>query len=244
MIRTLTLWQRAGWLRRHPGRGGLVAVACLPLLYLLPLQRAGMMFPTWRDGAATLSVFVPLLLAAVFLRDSARVPPAAVWLFQKGVALDDVFVTRWGIDLVAVLGLSIWSTVAGTTAGGLLYGGFEAGRIAQLAAVGVLVAATAGLLLFGVAAHGSARGGDLLVLLLFIGLLEPLLVVLLPAPGRALLHAFVLPVLEAASLPSRLMTEPASALHASLHLAAWATGWLGFGIVCLRRWRPGAGPPT
>ncbi len=242
MMQTLLRWQLACRVREYPGRMGLLAIALLPLLYLLPLQRAAIMFPAWEDGAETLAILLSIGLAAMLMRDSARVPPAAVWLFQKGLRIDDLLLLRWMIDLGLLLAVCVWSML-GVAVGSVLHGAFDAAWLLQLGVGSGIIALIAGVLLFGMAAAGSTRGGDVLVLLAFAGMLEPLLAMLLPATGRAITHALVLPLVEAASLANRVSADPTKALHSALHLTVWTAVWLAFGIARLRAWRPALGAP-
>lgn len=236
MIRPVTRWQLARWLREHPGRVGLAGLACLPLLYLVPLHRLGLV-DEWGGGAWAIAFILPLPLTAIVMRDSARVRVGAVWLYQKGIPLEDVFVLRWLLDLGLVILLCIWSAV-GIIIGSVLYDSLQTDRMIVGVLRGILAAVPAALLLFGVAAAGSKRGGDLLVLLAFVALLEPALAIFLEPLPRRVLHALVMPIMEAAALARDPSDAPRAALHAALHLAFWTTGWLLLGCWRLRRWRP------
>lgn len=242
MTRVLATWQLARWLRAHPGRAGLGGLACLPLLYLVPLHRLGLA-DEWSAGAWSIAFILPLPLTAIVLRDSARVSDGAVWLYQKGIALQDVCVLRWILDLGLVLLLCVWSAV-GIFFGSLLYGADRPDQLLIGALRGVLAAVPAAGLLFGVAAAGSKRGGDLLVLLAFVALLEPALALFLDPLPRRVLHVLVMPMMEAAALAYGPSAAPGGALHAALHLTLWMTGWLMLGCWRLRCWRPPASPAS
>ena len=240
MIRVLARWQRARWLRAHPGRAGLSALACLPVLYLLPLHRLGLV-DEWSAGAWAIAFILPLPLTAIVMRDSARVNDGAVWLYQKGIPLEDVCVLRWTLDLGLVVLLCAWSAL-GIVFGSALYDADQPERLMVGALRGILAAVPAAWLLFGVAAAGSKRGGDLLVLVAFIALLEPALALFLEPLPRRVLHVFVMPMMEAAALANGPSAVPGGALHCALHLTLWTTLWLILGCWRLRRWRPSASP--
>lgn len=239
MIRVMLRWQRARWLRRNPGRAGVTLIALLPVLFLLPLQQVPM-FATWRSGAGTLSLLIALAVTGVCTRDSARVPHAAVWLFQKGVRMEDAVLVRWMVDVGFVALVCMWSAL-GMIAGAAVHGGLDAAWAARVLAGTLLAVLLAASLLFGLAAAGTDRGGDVLVLLLFGSLVEPLLALMLPPAARTTVHALLLPLMEGIALPRSLQADPASALHAALHALAWFTAWLAFGVWQLRRWRPAPG---
>ncbi|HEU5209829.1 MAG TPA: hypothetical protein VFU06_10475 [Longimicrobiales bacterium] len=229
-------WQLARWLRAHPGRFGVIVIALLPLVFLVPFDRTPV-FDNWRRGAAAAAFSIAVLLTAVGTRDSARVPAAAVWLFQKGIRTQDAFLTRWVIDMGFVLLVCLWSGV-GIVAGSLLHDTLSPGWVLQVIAGAMLIALIGGALLFGTSAAGSDRGGDLLALLLFVSLLEPLGSLFLAPAGRAIAHVFLLPINDAAGLPGRLLDDPLSAVHAAFHVTAWCTVWLAFGAWRLAAWRP------
>ncbi len=240
MTGVMLRWQNARWRRRNPGGTGLALLALLPLLFLLPLQRVPM-FATWRDGAGTLTLILALAVTGLCTRDSARVPPAAVWLFQKGVPLEDATLVRWIIDVATVALVCLWCAL-GMSVGAAVHGVPDVGWLIRVTAGTLVAVVLAASLLFGLAASGTDRGGDVLALLLFAALAEPLLALMLPVVARTTVHALLLPLIEGVGLPRRLQAEPASALHASLHVVAWCTAWLAFGVWRLRRWRPAPGP--
>ncbi len=227
---------RARWWRQNPGRTGIALLALLPLLFLLPLQRVPM-FATWRDGAGTLTLILALAVTGLCTRDSARVPPAAVWLFQKGVRMEDAFLVRWMIDVAIVALVCLWCAL-GMGLGAAVHGVLDGSWLVRVTTGTLVAIVLAASLLFGLAAAGTDRGGDVLVLLLFAAIAEPLLALTLPATARTTVHALLLPLFEGVGLPRRLQAEPASALHAGLHVVSWCTAWLAFGVWRLRRWRP------
>lgn len=239
MTMVFVRWQLTRWLRAHPGRVGVILIGLLPFVFLIPFGRTPV-FETWRQGAAAAAFISAVVLTAVCTRDSARVPAAGVWLFQKGIRIQDAFLTRWAIDMCLVLIAVAWSGI-GIVAGSMLHDSLSAGWVLQVLTGAMLVALIAGVLLFGTSAAGSERGGDLLALLLFVSILEPLASVILSAPGRTILHALLLPLTDAAGLSRRLLEDPYSGVHAGFHVTAWCVAWLAFGTWRLAAWRPSTG---
>jgi hypothetical protein len=236
MTRVFLRWQLARWTRTHPGRHGVILIALLPLVFLVPFDRTPM-FDDWRRGAAAAAFIIAFVLTAVCTRDSARVPQAAVWLFQKGIRIQDAFLTRWAIDIGLVLIACLWSGV-GVTIGSLVHDSISIPWVLLQTTGTMIVSVVAASMLFGFGAAGSERGNDLLALLLFVSLLEPLGTFFLSPTGRGIVHAFLLPVVDAAGLPRRLHENPLSAVHAAFHVTAWCTAWIAFGVWRLAAWRP------
>lgn len=239
MMRVFVRWQRARWLRENPGRSGVLAIAMMPLIYLAPLDRLPI-FDNWRTGAAAVTFVSAIALTAICLRDSAAVPQAGVWLFQKGIRIQDAYLARWSIDMGFVLLACLWASI-GLAIGSAVHDTLNMQWLLAVIAASALLAVIAGTLLFGAAASGTTRGGDALALLLFVSLLEPLGTMFLPESGRMVAHAFLMPVLETAAAPRRLHENPISAVHAALHITIWCTVWIGFGVWHLTRWRPSPG---
>ena len=239
MIGALIRVQYARWTRAHPGRGGLLLFLMTPLVFLLPFQSIGL-FQEWKDAAGILALLIPLCWAAVLARDSGRPEPSLIWLYQKGVRVEDWILLRWLSDLLLVTILAVL-LVPALLAGAWLWSSTWQPAFAVAAASGGLcLALTAGAFLFAAGACGTTRGVDLLTLLMLVGAVEPLFGSKLSPPLGPTFHWIVPPVVDSAQLGSQLIRANwYDALHGALHVAIWWTVMITIALALLARWRPG-----
>lgn len=239
MIGTVIRVQYARWTRAHPGRAGLTLFLVTPLVFLLPLQSSGL-FREWKDAAGILALLVPLCWAAALARDSGRPEPSLIWLYQKGVRIEDWVLLRWLSDLLLAAILAVLLIPALLAGAWLWSSTWQPGFALAAATGGLCLALTAGAFLFAAGAAGTTRGVDLITLLMVIGAVEPLLgSKLRPALGTAL-HWIVPPVIDSAHFGSQLVRQNwYDALHSGLHVAVWWTVMIMLALTFLARWRPG-----
>lgn len=239
MIRAAIIVQRARWMRASPGWAGLALATLSPLVFLLPFHRAGI-FEAWSQAAGILATLLPLVFAAALTRDSSRPTPSAVWLYQKGVPLEDWSLLRWLLDMALVIVLSAL-LMPGIVAGAWLWTQSIQITFAVVASAGgMCVAIAAGAFLFAVGAGGSSRGVDWLIVVALLAAVGPLFGRFLDPRIGMVLHTSLLPLGDAIGLPSHtLHGRWIEATHAALHLSLWCTAMIAIGVARLHRWRPG-----
>lgn len=241
MIGPVLRVQYARWTRAHPGRLGLALFLLTPLVFLLPLQAVGL-FQEWKDGAGILALLIPLCWVAVLARDSGRPEPSLIWLYQKGVRIEDWVILRWLSDLMLTTILALLLGPALLAGAWFWSSSWQPAFAIAAAAGGLCLALTAGAFLLAAGAAGTTRGVDLLTLLMVLGAVEPLFGSKLRPPVKAALHWIVPPVLDSAQLGSQLVRQNwHDALHSGLHVALWWTVMVLIALTLLARWRPGVG---
>lgn len=222
-LRTLWKWQRARWTRVAPGQVGCLVLALYPALFFAPLERIPL-FDSWSGGASALLLLGTLGAAFAVMRDVGSPHAAEFWMFQKGVDLPSLALTRWTSDLLFGGAMALWWAVGFTVAAtnhGLapsvpLYLGLVLWLFGCFAIVGTL------LLVLG--ATGHTRAPDWAIVLLLLTMFTPLL--------ATTISPVAMRVIEVVRPPFFALTAARQALSESthwptvavsvLHTATWA----------------------
>lgn len=173
-LRTLWRWQFARWARLAPGRAGLLVLALFPALFFLPLQRFPL-FDSWTGGASAVLMLGILAAAFALMRDVGAAHAAEYWMFQKGVDLPSLTLTRWMSDLLFGSVLALWwatgFTIAASNHGVSASAPFIAGLMMWLFGCYAII----GTLLLVLGATGHPRATDSAILILLLTAFSPLL---------------------------------------------------------------------
>lgn len=210
-LRILWPWQRARWLRRAPGRAGLATLVAYPALFFAPLQRFPL-FDSWAGGASALLLLGTLGAAFAVMRDVGAPHAVEFWLFQKGVELPAVALTRWAWDLLLGAAIACWWALGFTIAA------TDHGLSASVPFVAVLACwllgnfAIVGTLLLALGATGYPRAIDSAILILLLTAFAPLL--------GSVVSPMALRVLEAILPPFHALIAARQAISSATH---WPT---------------------
>lgn len=214
---TLWRWQLARWTRLTPGRAGLIVLALYPALFFAPLQHIPL-FDSWTNAASTFLMLGILGAAFAMMRDVGAPHAAEYWMFQKGVDLPSLALTRWSSDLLFGGGLALWwaagfaiaATSHGLSATAPLIAGLAMWLLGCFALVGTL------LLVLG--ATGHPRAADSAILILMLTAFSPVL--------AQFVSPFALRVIEIVRPPFFALTTARQAVSDSTHWPTVAGGLL------------------
>ncbi|MGW8265129.1 MAG: hypothetical protein ACWGSQ_02110 [Longimicrobiales bacterium] len=232
-------WRRLFWSRAAPGVRGAVALALLPSLFFLPLERIPI-FGEQLRGVAVLTWFFSLSLALSLRPGPGLRDEALIWPYQKGIALGEMALEDWILDLGVFGSASLWWASLGVLSMGPS-GPSPISLWVALFALGVATAALAHSVTLALSALGVRRPSDLTILLALLSLLAPVLV--LRAPGWVLgLADLLLPPFRAAiELHGAVRGVDAEGIVGLLfHLLAFSGIALWIGHRRLSAWRPRA----
>lgn len=178
-LRAACQWRRLFWRRVAPGGRGAVALVLLPFLFFLPLERV----PVFGDqvrGVAILIWFFSLSLALALRTEPGLRDEASIWPYQKGIALGDMALEDWLLDLGIFGAASLWWASLGALSVG--FSGPSPFLLwIALFSLGVTTAALAHSVTLCLSALGVRRPSDLTILFAFLSLVAPVLA--LKAPG-------------------------------------------------------------
>lgn len=216
-LRTLRRWQRARWTRVAPGQVGCVVIALYPALFFAPLERIPL-FDSWSGGASALLLLGTLGAAFAVMRDVGSPHAAEFWMFQKGMDLPLLAITRWASDLLFGGTMALWwaagFTAAATTHGLAPSAPFYLGLVLWLFGCFAIV----GTVLLVLGGTGHTRAPDWALVILLMTAFTPLLAkTVSPVAMRAI---------EVVRPPFFALTAARQALSASPHWPTVAAGTL------------------
>ena len=232
-------WRRLFWRRVAPGGRGAVALILLPSLFFLPLAPVPV-FGEQVRGVAILIWFFSLSLALALRTGQGLRDEASIWPYQKGIALGDMALEDWILDLGMFGAASLWWASLGALSVGFS-GPSPFFLWIALFSLGVTTAALAHSVTLCLSALGARRPSDLTILLAFLSLVAPVLA--LKAPGWVLSFADLLlpPFRAAIELHGALRGGEAEGVTAALlHLLVFSGVALWIGLRQLSAWRPRA----
>lgn len=216
-LRTLWPWQLARWTRVAPGHWGLLVLALYPALFFAPLQRIPL-FDSWSEGASALLLLGILGSAFAVMRDVGAPHAGEFWVFQKGVDLPALALTRWTSDVLLGGAIALWwalgFTVAATNHGLTASAPFYAGLVLWLFGCFTIV----GTLLLVLGSTGRPRASDWAIFILLLTAFSPVL--------ARVVSPIAMGVIEAVRPPFFALTVARQAVSASTHWPTFAGGVL------------------
>ncbi|MBA3853277.1 MAG: hypothetical protein C0503_02620 [Gemmatimonas sp.] len=229
-------WHLARWRREAPGPRGLLWIAAVTLLLMLPVERFGADL-SWATQARIL-VNLGVALAAIAIgRDAGRPDDAERWLLLQGQSPADWALARWvanllPLALLAVLWAAIVFTVTALTQEQPMPWSGVLGLALHLALTAMLLT----LILLTLGCLGARQTAEGMMLLLILTFLLPLVADRLPAvvaDGARL----VLPPLDAIATFRDAATDGAwrELLNAALRLATWSGVLLALALTAANR---------
>ena len=238
-LRVAWSWRSVFWSRVAPGGWGAMALALLPSLFFFPLDTVPV-FGEQLRGVAILIWFFSLSLALALRNGPALRDEAAIWPYQKGIALGDMALEDWILDLGLFGVASLWWASLGVLSVGFS-GSSPTHLWAAFFSLGLLTAGLAHSVTLCLSALGVRRPSDLTILFAFLSLVAP--VVVLKAPGWVLRLADLLlpPFRAAVELHGALRGGEVEGITGPLlHVLVFTGIALWIGLRQLSAWRPRA----
>ncbi|HSL71571.1 MAG TPA: hypothetical protein VK864_15095 [Longimicrobiales bacterium] len=236
MMATALRWRLARWTREQPGKSGLVVMLVLPVVFLLPFERAGL-FSSWLQAATVVLWLAALAVATIIGRTSGLSDGSIIWPYQKGVSPLDWIGAEWLLDGLLTAAVVTWWCVCALIAASVR-GALELGDGLPLAVATLLIAAIAHGLLLLVGAAGSRRGADFVIVLSFLALMRDLIARFLPEVVAPALRLLMPPIPEAVQVGTLLGNRDPALIQPLLHVGAYFVICFALSYALLARRRP------